>query len=120
MVSKTRIAIESLYKDKCDVYVVENVTDPATNITKQDEKCILSDQPCRLSFLSSPSADQKEAAVLSQTVKLFIAPEINIAPGSKIVITKENGIVYKYKNSGLPASYVNHQEITLETWEGWA
>ena len=52
-------------------------------------------------------------------IKLFIAPEINIMPGSKIVVT-QRGRTTEYKNSGEPAIYETHQEIMLVKFKGWA
>lgn len=52
-------------------------------------------------------------------LRLFLAPEIKVAPGSKITIT-QNGVVGEYKNSGVPAMYDTHQEIMLELFKGWA
>ena len=52
-------------------------------------------------------------------VKLFIAPEINVMPGSKIVVTQK-GRTTEYKNSGEPAIFDTHQEIMLVKFKGWA
>ena len=56
---------------------------------------------------------------LTQIVKLIISPDVNINPGSKIIVTN-NGKITEYKNSGVPATYSNHQEIMLELFDGWA
>ena len=59
------------------------------------------------------------AAVQAQGVKLFLAPEIVISSNSKIVVT-QNGVTDEYSASGIPAIYSTHQEITLESFRGWA
>ena len=57
--------------------------------------------------------------MMVQTIKLFIAPEIDIKPGSKIDVT-HLGVTTSYKRSGNPAVYHTHQEIMLELWENYA
>ena len=59
------------------------------------------------------------AASISQAVKLFIAPEIKVKGGSKLVV-EQNGVTTEYSASGEPAIYLNHQEIILELFKGWA
>lgn len=54
-----------------------------------------------------------------ENVLLFIAPEVTISPGSKIVITHE-GRTGEYSQSGIPAVYPTHQEIVLTVFERWA
>lgn len=116
---KARKAIESLYSGKCDVteyqeYARENRS------TGHREVKVLEDIPCRLSFSSSPNASPTESASqISQTIKLFMAPEITVAAGSKVTVT-QNGVTTEYKSSGVPAVYETHQEIVLELFRGWA
>jgi hypothetical protein len=75
---------------------------------------VLSNQPCRLSYSSSGTANQTDTVSnIEQTIKLFIAPEIKIAPGSKLRIT-QNGVTTDYISSGVPAVYETHQEVSLE------
>lgn len=120
MVSATRKAIESLYKGSCTVYEYQSVIDPETKITSQQEVAVLTDQSCRLSYKTIASTSNSDgAAAVTQTVTLFIAPEISIKPGSKITVV-QNGITADYQSSGKPAEYTNHQEIALELFQGWA
>jgi hypothetical protein len=80
----------------------------------------LTDQACKLSFEKVTNNNQGEtAAMLVQTAKVLIAPEIQIKPGSKFTIT-QNGITTEYKSSGEPARYATHQEIVLELFKGWS
>ena len=78
------------------------------------------DKPCRVSFedIYVNTETDTEAKKL-QKIKLFIAPELDIKSGSKIVVTRK-GRVTSYKNSGEPAIYDTHQEIMLELFKGWA
>ena len=59
------------------------------------------------------------AASVTQGLKLFLAPEIRVKPGSKVIVT-QNGITGAYSASGEPAVYSTHQEIVLELSGRWA
>ena len=51
MVNKAvRTALERLWKDRCSIFIREEVTDPVTHLTDSEEKPLLQDQPCKLSF----------------------------------------------------------------------
>jgi hypothetical protein len=120
MVSAQRKAIESMYKGKCSISEYQSFKDPITKITSPQEVSVLTDQTCRLSFKTINSISNSDgAAIVTQSVTLFIAPEISIKPGSKITVT-QNGITADYESSGKPAMYSNHQEIPLELFKGWA
>lgn len=120
MVNPVRKAIESLYRGRCTVYEYQSVKDPVTKITGHQEVAVLTDQPCRLSYKTISSTSPADgAAAVTQEIKLFIAPELNIKPGSKITVT-QNGRTADYQSSGQPAVYTNHQEIVLELFRGWA
>lgn len=111
--------IESLYNGTCNVteyqsYKKENKS------TGYKEVVVIENQPCKLSFSRSPNNNQTETvANVIQTVKLFVAPEVIIKPGSKITIT-QNNVTTAYKSSGVPVVYSNHQEINLELFVGWS
>lgn len=115
-----RKAIESLYKGSCTIKEYQDVKNPVTHITKKQEVTVLENQPCRLSYSKIASTTQTNApATVVQTIKLFIAPEIDVKPGSKLVVT-QNGRTVEYSRSGEPAVYSNHQEILLELFKGYA
>ena len=80
---------------------------------------VLVDQPCRLSFASSPVTGDGDVSTVTQTVKLFYAPEVRVKEGSKITVT-QNGITTEYRQSGTPMVYATHAEILLELFKGWA
>lgn len=106
------------YTGRCTVYEYQSIEDPATKITASlQEVPVLSNQPCRLSYKTITGTSQDGgAATVAQEVKLFIAPEIIIRPGSKITVT-QNGVTTDYRRSGKPAVYTNHQEIILELFK---
>ncbi len=115
-----RKAVESTYYGACDIIEYGSVKDKKSGITRQEEITVLQNQPCKLSFEKIAAAVQTDTgAAVSQGVKLFIAPEIEVKCGSKIVVT-QNGVTNAYSASGQSAVYSSHQEIMLELWKGWA
>jgi len=107
-----------MYDGKCTVieYQKKKKADKSTGF---EEIEVLKDQPCRLSFSTSESADSGAAATgIGQVIKLFLSPDVAIKAGSKIMVT-QNGIREAYKNSGVPAVYATHQEIVLELFTRW-
>lgn len=115
-----RKAIESTYTGKCSVIERRDAADERTKITRKKEVLTVENQPCRLSFERIKAAAQSEtAAAVSQSIKLFIAPEIRIKSGSKIIV-EQNGIKNEYSASGEPSVYSSHQEIMLELFRGWS
>lgn len=96
------------------------VKDKESGLTKQGEVILLENQPCHLSKESSAPAEQTvSTAQVSQTVKLFIAPDIQIKAGSKITVTQA-GITAMYTHSGKSTVYDTHQEILLDLFEKFA
>jgi hypothetical protein len=114
-----RKAIEMMYTGKCTI--TENQAYKKENkSTGHTEVVVLENQPCKLSFSSITNTSKTEtAAMVVQTAKVLIAPEIQIKPGSKLTIT-QNGFTTEYKNSGEPAIFDTHQEVVLELFKGWA
>ena len=113
---KARKAIESMYDGVCTITEQQKVQRP-NKTTGFEDVVVHEDIPCRLSFKTTDSTNQTEtASIANQTVKVFLAPEINVKEGSKLAIT-QNGITKEYKASGSPALYSTHQEIILEIFE---
>ena len=117
---KARKAIELLYSGTCTITENQKFQKPNKSMGFREE-VVFENQPCRLSFSTTNQTNQTEtgAAAVTQTIKLFIAPEIQVKPGSKLTIT-QNGITTVYQSSGEPAFYSTHQEIVLELFKGWA
>ncbi len=115
-----RKAIESLYAGVCTVIERRQVRDEQSKISRQVEQAVLEKQPCRLSFERAAAAEPTDtAAAVGQSVKLFLAPEVELKPGSKIIV-EQNGRRFEYAASGEAAVYPSHQEIYLSLWMGWA
>ena len=106
-----RKAIESTYSGVCTIIERRDVRDEKTKITRKNEEVpVVENQPCKLSFEKLNAVVQTDtAAKLTQGTKLFIAPEIKIKPGSKIIV-EQNGITTEYSASGEPAVYFSHSE----------
>lgn len=114
-----RQAIEMMYEGTCTIYEKKGITDPKTKITSQREIPVSEEISCNLSFSKVPPVEkQAEGYKQAQAVKLFLPPEINVKPGSKIVVT-QNNVTEVYKMSSLAAVYASHQEIMLDAWDGW-
>ncbi len=115
-----RRAQEATYEGICTIYEYRDVTDTKTKLSSEEEVAVIENQPCKLSFEKLNAVVQTEtAAVQAQGVKLFLAPEIVVYSNSKIIVT-QNGVTDEYSASGKPAIYPTHQEITLESFRGWA
>jgi hypothetical protein len=120
MVGTRRKAIESLYKGLCTVIIQKDVTNPITHVTEQQEVKIIIDQKCKLSYQKQTSTTPTGGpAEITQTIKLFIAPELDIPAGSKIIVT-QHGKTAEYARSGESAVFMDHQEIQLELFERYA
>ena len=117
---KAKQAIESMYDGICTITEYQEYIKPNKS-TGYHEVVVLEEQPCRLSFSSSPNTNPQDnnAAEIAQTIKVFLSPDIIVNAGSKLTIT-QNGVTIEYKNSGVPAVHETHQEITLELFKGWA
>lgn len=112
--------LSALWTGRCTIYEFKNITDPITHLTRQEEVPVLVDEPCRLSYRHEQSTNiSSGAAVISQGITLFIRPDLIVNPGSVIEIT-QHGVTCKYKGSGQPAVYCNHQEIVLELYNNEA
>lgn len=118
-----RKAIESTYQDTCTILERRDVRDDKTRITqKNGEVPVVENQPCKLSFEKLSAVVQTEtAATAVQGTKLFLAPEISVCPGSKVIVEQAcTGVKTEYSASGKPAVYPTHSEIILELFRGWS
>lgn len=111
---------EAMYDGLCTITEYRGVRDEKTKLTSHREVPVAEGVPCRLSFETVTAASQTEAgAAVSQTVKLFLAPEIAVKNGSKLTVI-QNGVTEVYSASGPPAVYDTHQEVMLVLFRGWA
>lgn len=118
-IARFRRVLEKMYDGVCVVTEYIPGRDPVTKKTTFVETPVLTAQPCRLSFSSSPVTGDDNVASVVQETKLFISPDVTIKKGSKITVT-QNGVTTDYTHSSEPKIYATHQEITLKLFEGWA
>lgn len=115
-----RSVIEQTYDGTCAIYNLQDVKDPETKITEQKEVTLQADISCHLSFSGVVTAEGTGTSTdVKQEIKLFLAPEILVPPGSRIEVT-QHGATESYSRSGKPAVYSSHQEIMLEFWKEYA
>lgn len=109
--------LTALWVGKCTIYEYQQIEDPETFQTTSELVPVLVDEPCRLSYNHEQATNiQSGAAVVSQSITLFIRKDLVIKPGSVIEVT-QNGVTEKYKGSGQPAVYSKHQQIILQLYE---
>ena len=115
-----RRAQEATYEGKCTIIEYHDKEDGETGLSGEEEVIVVEDQPCKLSFEKLDAASQTETASAgSPGIKLFLAPEIKVKSGSKVIVA-QNGETVEYCASGKPAIYNTHQEIILKLSERWA
>lgn len=102
-----------------DVWEYQQATDTTTHITSASPVKVQTAVPCRLSHSQNPVTTGTDVAQVTQTVKVFFAPEITIKTGSKVVVT-QNGITTEFKHSGVEAVYDTHKEVFLDLFDRWA
>lgn len=116
MVIDTSAALKRLWLGKCTIKKRGQYTDPITKINNFIEFDAVIDEPCRLSYGSAPTTNVTDTrSEITQTIKLFIRPDLDIKEGSHILVT-QNGRTIEYKASGTPKVYSSHQEIELSLW----
>lgn len=115
-----RTVIEQTYDGACNIYGMQDIKDPETKITEHKEVTLQGDVPCHLSFSSTATAEGTGTSTdVKQEIRLFLAPEIPVPPGSRIEVT-QHGTTENYSRSGKPAVYSSHKEILLELWKEYA
>jgi hypothetical protein len=109
--------LKSLWIGKCTIYEYKDTVDPITHQSTQGLVPIIQDEPCKLSYNREHATNiSSGAAVISQSITLFIRPDLEIKPGSVMDIT-QRGKTTRYKGSSKTAVYTNHQEVVLELYE---
>lgn len=110
---QAREAIQSMWAGICNIFGFKNSKNKYGTVVSEVKE-LYKNIPCRLSFKNISQTEQTESmSKTSQVVKLFIAPEVYVPPGSIVEVT-QNGVTRKYKHSGISAVYTNHQEIVLD------
>lgn len=109
--------LKSLWIGKCTIFEYRTVKDEITKQSTQKQVAVVVDEPCKVSYNREQATNiASGAAVISQSITLFIRPDLEVKPGSVIEVT-QHGKTTKYKGSSKSAVYTNHQEIVLELYE---
>lgn len=112
-----RANIERMYRGTLTIHEWEVVTDPITHISSEVEIITVENQPCMLSNTSTaPTTSAEGVPSVSKITKIFVAPDIPIKEGSKLVVTQD-GVTNTYERSGIPSVYPTHQEVTVNIME---
>lgn len=115
-----KAAVQRLWTGRATITVQDGKLNPANGRTEMVERVLAEAVPCRISHSTIKSTEPaEEAALVAQSVVLYIDSSVGIPEGSKITVT-QNGVTRDYGRSGTPAVYTVHQEVPLELWEGWA
>ena len=116
---KARKAIESLYDGVCTITEYQKVKKENKSIGF-GERVTYKDIPCRMSYKSvNPTNQTNTAGIVTQSIVVYLSPDVLVNPGSKLTIT-QNNVTTEYKSSGKPAVYSSHQEISVELFDGWS
>jgi hypothetical protein len=110
MLSRSRRAIERLYRDKATISTVEAYKDGS--ITKE-RPVVVAEVPCKISLGHERPTIQGDYALIEYDAKLYLSPDINVPDGAGISVLDVNGRVTNYVGSRSFA-YPNHQEIFLQ------
>ena len=109
--------LSSLWIGKATIYEYVDSIDPDTHQSTQTEQVIVEDEPCRISYKSETTTNiTTGVGEMTQFTVLFIRPDLTIKAGSVIEVT-QHGITTKYRRSGTPTVYTNHQEVILTLYE---
>ena len=111
--------LESSWTDTCSVFENEYVFDQLSKTKQKTEVEKLSDIPCKLSYKSVSSAD---AGILVSTAtkkaELFIGSDVEIKPGSKIVVKRENTAI-EFSRTGDADILYSHRRYAVEMFKGY-
>ena len=111
-----RRAVERLYDGRATVEEARKEKN-AKNITALVWSVVARDVPCRVSYKTvAPAGRSDTVDSIAQAITLFTAPEIDIKPGSRVMVT-QRGRTMRFACSGIPAVYDSHQEIPLVRFE---
>lgn len=111
-----RRAVERLYDGRATVEEARKEKNPK-NITALVWSAVARDVPCRVSYKTLAPAGQSDTAdSIAQAITLFTAPDIDIKPGSRVIVV-QRGYTMRFSCAGIPAVYESHQEVPLTRWE---
>lgn len=104
------------------IYEYQETTNPETHQTSYELTPVIIDEPCRVSYGQAAYSRGNTVDInngvpyATQSIVLFIRPDITIKEGSVIEVTQHN-VTTKYKRASKPAVHSQHQEVILELYE---
>ncbi len=106
---------KKLWKHRADIIVFENTVNESTGVVDTVKKTINSDVPCHLRYhYYLRHATNDEASSTYQRVSLFISKDIDIPPGSHVVVRKlDSNYKEEFEYAGLPSVYSAHKQVPL-------
>lgn len=109
--------LAQLWIGKATIYEYKEVIDGVTFQSTHELVPIVENEPCRLSHKQEPTVNITDGTPsISQSIVLFIRPDLEIKEGSVIEI-RQHFVTNRYKRASKPAIYTNHQEVTLELYK---
>lgn len=111
-----------LWIGRANIYEYRETIDTETFQSKHELVPVVTDEPCRLSYGQAAYSRASTVDVndgvpyITQTITLFLRPDLVVKEGSVIEVTQHNGTT-KYKRASKPAIHSQHQEILLELYE---
>lgn len=114
IIATKRMYLEDLYTGTMDVFVNEYYLDE-DGLEEQGWHKTIENEPCRITRQNAPQPARNRPKTTDEITQLTCAPELDIPPGSRLVITF-NGRTEHYTYSASPRVYSSHQSIFLKAW----
>lgn len=103
-----------LYDERMEVYRSTFLKDPDTGETKQANKKVYQDTPCRLSQMDESAPERGDvAAKLSNKYKIFAGSDVCLNEGDRVKVRTRDGRLYE-GISGRSFGYYSHIEAELK------
>ncbi len=107
-----RAALERLYDGQATIWTYQDGAADENGIVSAEPKKA-GPYPCRVSYKNLTPAEEGDGlGTFSQSITLFISPDIVIAAGSDIDV-EQRGRTLQFTAAGVPAVYDSHQEVPL-------
>ena len=106
-----------LWTGRATILEYQDEFNPDSGETTQTLTTLVDNEPCRLSHTRESLVNVETGApYLTQTIVLFLRPDLEIKEGCVIKVT-QNGYTGTYKRASKPSIYSSHQEVTLSLAE---
>lgn len=105
--------IHVLFTGICNIYETVPVVDKRSGISRgSEEKLVYEEIPCQLSHSSLTPSESSPFPEATQQIKIFLDPDIEVKPGSRIEITQNEETAVYYATSQANR-FDSHKEIAL-------